>query len=110
MASYDDPAQWIDNILFLLSNHRRRVVIRYLDDAETASLRTIAEVISEHECCASDPSTVYVNLYQNHAPKLQRHDVVAYDESAKCVSQGTQFALCADIVACADDLAQSLRE
>lgn len=102
MRRYGDPSGDIDDLLSLLANSRRRILIRYLTKHESAPLRDIAEVIADIEDAKT--SYIYVNLYQTHAPKLADFDVVAYSQQAKSVSRGPQFDRCVQLLNCADSL------
>jgi DNA-binding transcriptional ArsR family regulator len=77
----------------LLSNRRRRQLLCLLARHGAAlSLRTAAmEIICRLEGTELEEITdktyrsVYVSLYQNHAPRLAEADIVHYDEDARTV-------------------------
>jgi len=102
MPDYSDPSEDLDGFLFLLANKRRRMTIRYLREHDSVKLRALANVITAHDSCTATASNVYVNLYQDHAPKLDNEDVIEYDDSAKAISRGPRFQDCANILACID--------
>ncbi|MFC5969818.1 hypothetical protein ACFPYI_00595 [Halomarina salina] len=78
-----------DDAFHLLSNARRRSVMRYLLDVEgPAELGTLAEHVAalENDCdtdelSSDDRKRVYISLYQGHMPKLDNHDIVEYDQA-----------------------------
>ena len=82
-----------DAAFALLSNRRRRQLLCLLArSGETRSLRTTArEIVSRLEgvepADVADEAyrSVYVSLYQNHAPQLAAAGVVEYDETARTV-------------------------
>jgi hypothetical protein len=78
----------LDTVFDLLSNHRRRLVLRYLESEGEAALGDLAEVIAGHEndkpraeVTATERKRTYVALYQCHVPKLEEADVVETDRS-----------------------------
>lgn len=85
-----DPAEIErDDAFHLLSNARRRAVLRYLlESEEAAELGTLAEHVAalENGCetdelSSDDRKRVYISLYQGHMPKLAKHDLVDYDQA-----------------------------
>jgi hypothetical protein len=76
----------------VLSNERRRLVIELLQGCDDGlTVRELSERIAAVESGESPPPSalrrsVYVSLQQTHVPKLDRLDVVAFDEEAKTVS------------------------
>lgn len=76
----------------ILSNSRRRAVISHLkEETGTMTVRDLASHIAERESGTSPPprnvqKSVYNSLIQTHLPKLDREDVVDYDENRKTVS------------------------
>ena len=78
-----------DDAFHLLSNARRRAVLRYLlERDEEAELGTLAEHVAalENDCetdelSSDDRKRVYISLYQGHMPKLAQHDLVDYDQA-----------------------------
>ncbi|MWG33548.1 DUF7344 domain-containing protein [Halomarina oriensis] len=83
-----------DDAYHLLSNARRRAVMRYLLDVEeTTELGTLAEHVAaiENDCdpdalSSDDRKRVYISLYQGHMPKLDQHGLVDYDQARGVVS------------------------
>ncbi|MGZ0745696.1 DUF7344 domain-containing protein [Haloparvum sp. AD34] len=77
----------------LLSNRRRRLVIRYLNEVESAT--TLDDLAASVAAAENDTSTaalssdqrkrVYVSLYQAHLPKLADVGVVEYDRESGTV-------------------------
>lgn len=78
-----------DDLFHLLSNQRRRHVLRYLANHEgSVEMRTLTEQVAawEHDTTVETLSStqrqrVYIPLYQNHLPKLAAHDIIEYDQS-----------------------------
>ncbi|MFC6991297.1 hypothetical protein ACFQH3_05630 [Haladaptatus sp. GCM10025707] len=75
----------------VLRNDRRRLALNALRDAGgELSVRTLSELVAEHETSQSPPpknirQSVYVSLHQTHLPKLADLDIVEYDEEHKVV-------------------------
>lgn len=82
------------NVAFaVLSNTRRRCLLRELRRGETAELRALATRIVAHEREIPEEDvepkaekSVYVSLYQTHVPRLADHGIVEYDREAKEVT------------------------
>jgi hypothetical protein len=78
-----------DDLFHLLSNRRRRDVLRYLSAHEgRVDMRDIAERIAawEHDIevqnlRSKQRQRVYIALYQSHLPKLSEFGVIEYDRS-----------------------------
>ena len=76
-----------DCIFFVLSNYRRRFVLRYLKGtAGPVSLRTLSEELAAWENDIEPGQTTsvqrkraYVSLRQTHLPKLHELGVISYD-------------------------------
>lgn len=82
-----------EDIFDILSNHRRRYVLRYLQEHEAESdLRTLSEQIAAWEN-EVDPSQVtskqrmraYTALRQSHLPKMDRQGVIDFDSQSGTV-------------------------
>lgn len=75
----------IDEILEILSNHRRRAVVRFLRDAHGAvhSLDDVISHLREHERRATgespDRDRLLSLLVHVHGPKLEKAGLVEYD-------------------------------
>jgi hypothetical protein len=76
----------------ILSNSRRRAVLNHLkEESGTVEVRDLASRIAERESGESPPprnvrKSVYNSLLQTHLPKLDREDVVEYDDDRKTVT------------------------
>lgn len=88
----------LDVVFDLLSNQRRRRILRYLLDDPETTLGTLAEHVAsiendkpERELSSSERKRVYIVLYQCHLPKLDDADVVEFDENRKSVTMGPEF-------------------
>lgn len=82
-----------DAAFALLSNARRRHLLRELRDGRTASLDDVARRVAAAErgvstgdVDAGARKSVHVSLYQTHVPRLAEHGVVRYDADARTVS------------------------
>ncbi|AHF98898.1 hypothetical protein HALLA_08515 [Halostagnicola larsenii XH-48] len=90
-----------DAIFHLLQTSRRRETIRYLLEANgPVKMREVAEHVAarEHETTveqlrSTERQRVYIPLYQSHLPKLDKNDVIDYDQSRGVISPGTHLEL-----------------
>lgn len=79
-----------DTLFSLLSNPRRRFVIRYLYRAdESVTLQELATEVAAWEnqtepekLTDQERKRVYVSLYQTHVPKLEEVGVIEYDNDS----------------------------
>ena len=77
----------------VLSNQRRRQVLRYLlDESDETTLGDLAEHIAsiendkpERALTSTERKRVYICLYQCHLPKLDDADVIEFDQARKTV-------------------------
>jgi DNA-binding transcriptional ArsR family regulator len=82
-----------DDIFTVLSNERRRFVLRYLKDHEgAAEIRDLAQQVAAWENDVSvqelnyrQRKRVYTSLHQTHLPKLDDTGIVEYDRDRKTV-------------------------
>lgn len=72
--SYADPDKEMGQLLVALSNHRRRMFVRILEDYDPVELKTVAELIAQDT--ASSPKSVYNSLYQSHCDKLDAAGII----------------------------------
>lgn len=77
----------------VLSNNRRCLVIEKLSEEGPTTLRDLANDIAAIETGETPPprsarQSVYVTLHQSHMPKLDRLDIVDYDDVSKQVELG----------------------
>ena len=77
----------LDRIFDVLSNHRRRRVLQYLERNEQALVAELAEHIAAIEnkkaitaLSSQERKRVYIALYQSHLPKMAMADIVQYDK------------------------------
>jgi hypothetical protein len=83
-----------DDAFHLLSNSRRRAVMRRLLEVEgSTELGDLAEHVAalengceRSELSSDDRKRVYISLYQGHLPKLAEHGVVDYDQARGTVT------------------------
>ena len=79
-----------DDAFEMLSNRRRRYILHYLQDVETAAtLSDLSEQVAAWEnettilrLSASERKTVYTSLQQFHLPKMDETGVVTFDSRA----------------------------
>lgn len=84
-----------DEVFHLLQNERRRLALEYLRGAEgTVKMRDVAEQVAawEHDTTVAALSSdqrqrVYIPLYQNHLPKLDKAGVIEYNQSRGIVER-----------------------
>jgi len=100
----DEPAG-AESLFAVLNNRRRRILIRLLNDTDSLCLREAAEIIAAKEntldrgdVTTSQRNSVYIVLYQTHAPTMDAANVASYDEQAKSLSQGPEWQLTYDIL------------
>ncbi|MFB6130731.1 MAG: hypothetical protein ABEJ28_07930 [Salinigranum sp.] len=81
-----------DSLFELLSNSRRRHTMRCLKEHATMTLADVAEEIAVRERAttidkidAESVQDVYHSLYHVHVPKLERADLVIYDQEQDLV-------------------------
>lgn len=89
----------LDVVYDLLSNERRRIVLRYLrSESGTTTLGTLAERIASIEndkpveaLSSAERKRVYICLYQCHLPKMDDADAIDFEENRKTVDVGERF-------------------
>lgn len=94
------PEIGIDELLSVLANRRRRLVIRELSDrVESVQLGDLAEQIAarEYNCDVADVESVqrkrvYVSLYQTHLELMEEVGLLQYDGAYVDSTAGTEFA------------------
>ncbi|ADJ13961.1 DUF7344 domain-containing protein [Halalkalicoccus jeotgali] len=87
----DAPSR--DELFQLLSNQRRREVLRYFSThSEDVELRALADWVAAQEydttidqLTAKQRQRVYISLYQTHIPTLVDHDCIEYNRSTGLV-------------------------
>ena len=93
------PPVEFDAIFELLSNGRRREVLRYLvQETDRVRLGTLAEEIAADECgkpvsrvSSKERKRVYVGLYQCHLPKMDDMGAVSYNKPRGVITPGPNF-------------------
>jgi len=100
----DEPAA-AEPLFTILRNSRRRAIVRLLYEHNPLCLREAARIIyaSENAIPTEDVTggqqkTIYVTLYQTHAPKMDAAGIIDYDQQAKAVSRGPHWELTHDIL------------
>lgn len=84
-----------DDTFHILQNERRRRVLQYLSDTESAvDMRDIAEQVAawEHDTTVQQLTSdqrqrVYIALYQSHLPKLADFGLITYNRSRGVVER-----------------------
>lgn len=87
----------LDEVFEILKNHRRRLVIQFLNKhGGDSTLSTLAEHIAAIEndttvqqLSSAQRKRVYVGLYQSHLPKMDEMDVVDFDQDRGTVELST---------------------
>ena len=78
----------------VLSNHRRRRVIRLLEELDTpVDLRALADAVATDDISPVEDTdrarqSIYVSLYQHHVPTLDAAGAIRWDEDAGTVRDG----------------------
>jgi len=69
----------------LLTDHRRRLVIRYFQEQtdDTAACLDVARYVSTHSSGDPDPETVAARLHHDTLPRLEQTDLVEYDPESR---------------------------
>lgn len=87
-----DVQTGFDEILSLLSHHRRRDVLYYLREHELASVDTLATEIAatERDCAPADVTPtdrepILIDLQHHHLPKLADNRVLEFDRRSGAV-------------------------
>lgn len=94
----------LDQIFEILSNERRRRVIRYLKDVdEPVEVGALAEQIAAEEngkavseLRAQERKRVHVGLYQVHIPKMDEYGVVSFNRQSGRIEAGPNIDLVRD--------------
>lgn len=97
----DEADITFDEIFEILSNNRRRQVIRYLGDTdEPIAIGTLAEQIAADETekavdelTSQERKRVYVGLYQVHLPKMDDMGVISFDTPRGMIEEGPNIDL-----------------
>ena len=103
-----DHVEDVDDLLGVLSNERRRELIRYLSDRprdDWYSLGVAAETIAAREnnkpredVTSQERKTVYVTVYQCHAPKLDTAGIINMRERDSRIQPGPEFDRAEDVL------------
>jgi len=83
----------LDVVFDLLSNSRRRHVLRYLlTESASTTLGDLAEYIAgiendkpEQALSSAERKRVYISLYQSHLPKMDEAGVISFENDRKTV-------------------------
>ena len=87
----------LDDAFDILSNQRRRYVLRYLLDnaTEDVELGQLSEHIAALEndkeistITSTERKRVYVGLYQNHLPRMDAVGIIEFDSDRKTIHMG----------------------
>ncbi|MFC6906539.1 DUF7344 domain-containing protein [Halalkalicoccus tibetensis] len=82
-----------DDLFGLLSDHRRRSVLRYLathSGSEPVGIGTLVDRVSAEGASTGSADDaddrIRIQLHHNHLPKLEDHDVIEYDPARERVT------------------------
>lgn len=105
-----DPDPIVDDVLATLANRRRRIILRLLAVDSPRTLTDLAGQIVAIEndievstVNADERKSVYITLLQGHADELANSNAVEYDEQAKQIDKGPEFACMMAVLRCIDD-------
>jgi hypothetical protein len=96
-----------DTLFAVLSNRRRRMLIRLLHECsdEELCLSAAAERIAAAELntqiaeiTGEERKTRYISLYQTHAPMMDDAEICSYNARKQCITRDTHFQLTHDIL------------
>ncbi|WP_238593297.1 DUF7344 domain-containing protein [Natronobacterium lacisalsi] len=109
MNENDGP--WLDTVHELLSESRRRQVLYYFLQTEHATVNELAHRLVSRErnvpidsIDSGETTEITIALHHKHLPKLERHDVIEYDEHSDDVVRGSGFEGMAEFVRRAREL------
>jgi len=102
MDRYADPTLLTDQMLFALSNRRRRIFVRYLFENDPVELRDVAEAISTIE--DSSQKSAYTSLYQKHTDKLIDAKIITQQNGQRQFGKGEYYCVAWEILDCADSI------
>ncbi|MCU4926496.1 hypothetical protein OB905_10960 [Halobacteria archaeon AArc-dxtr1] len=77
------PATDFDLVFEILSNRRRRIVLRTLFPVEMEDVKTLSSEVSRY--VDADRQTVDISLRHTHLPKLDDAGIVDYDRQSEVV-------------------------
>lgn len=91
----------LDVVFDLLSNERRRRVLRFLcGESASTTLGELAEYVAAIEngksvraLSSAERKRVYIVLYQCHLPKLDDAGVIEFDENRKTIESGENLPI-----------------
>lgn len=88
----------LDEIMKLLKNERRRLILDVLEKEQHTTLGNLSERVAMLENGVDEiplgsdyRKRAYVSLYQSHLPKLDKADIVDYDKKRGTVETGSEF-------------------
>lgn len=109
-TAYADSNEFVDTLFAVLSNSRRRMLVRLVDQLESLDMGTAASYIAmaEEDLYVEDPCDVTsqqrhrvnVTLYQSHISKLADAGIFDVDERAKTISKGPNFDQACAVLSC----------
>lgn len=94
-----DTSSDTDAVFEVLSNRRRRQVIRYLyTEEQRTDIGSLAEYVAGLEngvavaqLTSAQRKRAYVGLYQCHLPKMDEYDIIRYDRDRGTVAPGPRI-------------------
>lgn len=96
----NNPSIALEDVFDILHSSRRRRVIEIMRDVDgQLSIRELANRVADGEDDASRQA-VYIALYQSHLPKMDRHNVLHYDQEDGIVTPGENFESLSRALSC----------
>ena len=97
MGDESDKSLSESDVYALLADRRRRLVLRILQDFSTPlTVPRLAELVCEcepNDCATDRLQVVYLSIYHTHVPKLERSEVIEYDDETGHVRPGPNFGV-----------------
>lgn len=81
----------IEDVLNVLSNRRRRELIRYFETVSATNRRDLSEDLADRLGKEDQRKSIYISLYQNHLPMLDKTGVVRHNRRKGTVSAGENY-------------------
>jgi len=109
---YTDKSDWTETLFTVLSNKRRRMIVRIVDRLGTVSIKHAAAyiAIAEKNLDTTDPGnvskhdrqSVYVPLYQTHIEKLADAEIISIVERDTAITIGSKFEQAKQTLRCSE--------
>ena len=101
----EDTDTSVDDIYYVLSNERRRQILRCMADkgSGVVSVGTLADHLA---ACGHDRQSARVSIHQCHLPKMDSMSVVQHNRESQLVRRGGAFGV---VVRAQEAVKQTLR-